>query len=325
MSESSNYTLDMSVCDNDKVRLRVKTVVIMRIFAGLGNQQFQLAFGLYLAKKYNCELKIDTSYFSRRYRPIVQRDVFYEFSLSKIFSLTNFTGNFEKEFIGLVFYKLLVARSLRKLFRRLPLLPDILTNQRDFPISTGRRNYIQGYFQNWQEIETVRNEMLDLYCLKEGLSEGLSALHRQMSSCSSVSVHFRRGDYVSGRKGVVDTFVELSPGYYREALSVIDSACPIERVYVFSNDHAWVKDNFACDFDVVFVDCVWGDDADVIEQYLMKSCRHNVIANSTFSWMAGWLNTNAEKLVCYPDRWFTDSARKNDIYFPPEWLCIQAE
>ena len=53
----------------------------------------------------------------------------------------------------------------------------------------------------------------------------------------------------------------------------------------------------------------------------MSKCYHNIIANSTFSWWGAYLNSNKNKIICYPSMWFTDPKYKN-VYdmFPNEWI-----
>ena len=59
---------------------------------------------------------------------------------------------------------------------------------------------------------------------------------------------------------------------------------------------------------------------------LMSVCKHNIIANSTFSWWGAYFNTNPERIVCYPDRWFTQKVEKYNTkdLFPPEWKEIKS-
>jgi hypothetical protein len=55
---------------------------------------------------------------------------------------------------------------------------------------------------------------------------------------------------------------------------------------------------------------------------LMSLCKHNIIANSTFSWWAAWLNTNTDKMIFAPKRWFNKDGVNTDDLLPSDWKRI---
>jgi hypothetical protein len=294
----------------------------MRVFGGLGNQQFQLAYGLYLTKKYKGQLVLDTSYFLKRYHPFKEQGFLYPEKLSLFSNSFVFTQKWEKELIGTIFYFGKVSRILAKLMRYFSFMPHICIGKDSFSIIEGRRNYIQGFFQNESLIDEVRTNMVKILTEKFVIAECHQSTLKKMSSCCSVSLHIRRGDYINGKSSIVNNFASVSLDYYIKSLSVINASEPIERVFVFSDDIAWAKKNLNSQFKIEFVDYVSDANADVVEQFLMRSCKHNIIANSTYSWMSAWLNTNDKKIVCCPKKWFSDIKRKNDIYIPKSWIRI---
>ena len=89
--------------------------------------------------------------------------------------------------------------------------------------------------------------------------------------------------------------------------------------YIFSDDNEWVKENFKSDEPVIIVDTAnWQEDL-----YFMQNCKHNIVANSSFSWWAAWLNQNPDKIVVAPDKWFTDIAKVNyKNVVPDTWVKI---
>lgn len=132
---------------------------------------------------------------------------------------------------------------------------------------------------------------------------------------NSVSIHLRGGDYVRGNKsGFHGT---CSPEYYAEAIALIRSRVPSPHFYIFTDDLEWAKKHiqFPEPFTVVH-------DEPQNELFLMSSCRHNVIANSTFSWWAAWLNANPEKIVIGPKKWFADEKIDTSDILRASWIRI---
>jgi hypothetical protein len=130
------------------------------------------------------------------------------------------------------------------------------------------------------------------------------------SSATSVSVHVRRGDYLKLHEiyGGICT-----AEYYNQAVEYIKSKVENSFFYVFSNDMQWVKDNLRID-NAVYVEATMFDDyQDWYDMYLMSCCKHNIVANSSFSWWGAWLNDNPDKIVVSPNRWQND-ADMDDIW-----------
>lgn len=122
-----------------------------------------------------------------------------------------------------------------------------------------------------------------------------------------VSIHVRRGDYVDN-PFYVDIFKD---GYYERAMALF----PENTFIVFSDDIEWCKKQ------PIFMDCVFSEGKSEVEDLnLMASCRDNILANSSFSWWAGWLNPNPDKKVVVPKKWFTDGVERVDL--PGSWVKI---
>ncbi len=135
----------------------------------------------------------------------------------------------------------------------------------------------------------------------------------QIERTNAVSVHVRRGDYLSAARHNV-----CPPAYYLRAMERMRSLVEQPRFFVFSDDPAWCRRQLAAD-DVSVVEVAA---APVLDMVLMSRCQHHVICNSTFSWWAAWMNDRPGRIVLAPDRWFGDEemsrlAMRDTV--PAEW------
>jgi hypothetical protein len=135
---------------------------------------------------------------------------------------------------------------------------------------------------------------------------------------SSVSVHIRRGDYLK------DTLMNVLPmEYYAAAFDHIHSKINDPCFYIFSDDLNWVKDNLKMNYPVKYIDFESSSNADFLELHLMSKCRHNIIANSSFSWWGAFLNRNPEKIVISPKDWVVQPEINARIQLQfPSWLRL---
>ena len=126
----------------------------------------------------------------------------------------------------------------------------------------------------------------------------------------SVSIHIRRGDYIK-RKNIQRYSNICTEQYYDKAISYIKEKYPNAKFYAFSDDIKYLND-FCQKRNIMAVNTDRKME-DVEEMMLMSKCKHNIIANSTFSWWASWLNKNYNKIVIAPSIWLNDIDYK-DIY-----------
>jgi hypothetical protein len=147
-----------------------------------------------------------------------------------------------------------------------------------------------GYWQHPEYWLPIFPELKEEFRVcKEWYTEEFIEWRQKMICTESVALHVRRGDYVQ-----INGHFLLSMEYYTQALKYV-----VGQVYVFSDDLDWCREQFPSDY--IFVDI-----GDYLAFDLMRVCKHNVIANSTFSWWAAYLNDNPNKIVVTPKRWRKD-------------------
>ena len=148
--------------------------------------------------------------------------------------------------------------------------------------------------------------------LKEYYTLEYIALREKIIMSESISLHVRRTDYI-----LINGHYLLGLDYYNAALK----SMPKGKVFVFSDDIPWCKANFIGDYTFV-------DQPDYLAFDLMRLCKHNIIANSTFSWWAAYLNNNPDKLVITPRRWRKDpndpAMTDPDFMTPQGWKMIDS-
>lgn len=290
-------------------------MIVVKLVGGLGNQMFEYASAKGLATKLAVEIKMDKGWFSQIPTSATPR----HFELNS-FKLKHDSIDFKPYFAGTslartgkAFVAPIFGRRVLNLYREphYHYSADLLRQ----PDNT----YLDGYFQSEKYFAHIREDLLsDFVWAKPATGKNKKLLEVIMEDESSVSIHVRRGDYVSsantaefhGLRGV---------DYYQEATKIIEKSLRRPNYYVFSDEPDWCKKNLKFKHNTAFID--WNTDG-AEDMRLMKSCRHNVLANSSFSWWGAWLNTNEEKIVVAPRQWFNDPAIDTNDVIPRSWQRI---
>ena len=150
-------------------------------------------------------------------------------------------------------------------------------------------------------------------------SQNKKNLHvkEKIEKCISISLHIRRGDYVSN---IAHGTCDLS--YYRKAVEYfINLYGKNLEIFAFSDDPSWVKNNLKLPVNINFITHNYSDN-NYEDLRLMSCCNHNIIANSSFSWWGAWLNTNPNKIVIAPKLWYANQKIENRDITPKDWLRI---
>ena len=258
-------------------------MIIVRIFGGLGNQLFQYAFAKSLCIKYNHKLSIDKSYFNNNY---LQR----KSNLSqRLFQLDNFNTNYDLcpnriSIIGRILSRkklYYLSNHLNKYVSNIPLV----INENNFNcklIKSTKLVYLNDYWQSDHLIKAHRKYLLHDLTLKIfKMSDIDKNFYKEILATKSVSVHFRKGDYIKN-PDLRSKFIQLDSNYYNQATKLMAHKVGSQNIklFIFSDDIEWVKNNMFFKYDHVFID---KEVSDYMSLFLMSNCKHNIIANSTFT------------------------------------------
>jgi hypothetical protein len=140
-----------------------------------------------------------------------------------------------------------------------------------------------------------------------------------ISSTNSVSIHFRRGDYLTNPSVMDLGICELE--YYYKCVDNLAKIVPDPHFFILSDDPEWVTNNIKINYPKTII-CINLNNNDSEDLRLMSLCKHNIIANSSFSWWGAWLNSNPDKLVFAPKKWFNKTDRTAEKLIPDTWITV---
>jgi hypothetical protein len=299
-------------------------MIVSWLTGGLGNQMFQYAAGLALARRLGTELKLDASWYEEA-SPTKPHE---QYGLSVFACAPRIATRAEINRTRGV-----PPRRLRRwadsAARALHLLPPAVPGNwhtppvfRFYPefYSQPDNTYLHGMFQSEKFFASVADEVRGGFRLRLPPPPTAAALADRIRSGPSAAIHFRRGDYVRDPTYARD-IGPLGLDYYLRAVRLLRERSPGATLYVFSDDIETVAREFAPDGNHVFVrtEPTWSD-AESLR--LMSQCDHFAIANSTFSWWAAWLNPSPDKLVVAPEPWFDQSRHDASDVIPASWVKL---
>ena len=266
-------------------------MIEIKVFGGLGNQMFQYAFYRYL-RLANEDVVMNISDFN-------VHNHHQGFELERVFGIE---GPYNKEESKMAIKSnSFIIRSLQKaLGVRISKETEYYENKELSFVNCERINndtFLVGYWQDVEYIKPVDAIIRNSFKFRKALSQKNRETVEFAQNRASVSVHIRRGDYVGnvGLGGICDD------KYYTQAIEYMNRNVENPVFIFFSDDIQWCRDKYA-ELDAVFVDWNAGENS-YIDMQLMSLCKHNIIANSTFSWWGAYLNSNQDKVVICPKIW----------------------
>lgn len=296
-------------------------MVIVGLQGGLGNQLFQYATGRALSAAWGSKLVLDLKWFDD---VVDMKEVTVrEYALAP-FALPVMTQNIGQPDASRGRISRLMAR-LRTPFLPASQRPFRLVKESSFQYSpkifgTPSPVWLDGYWQSWRYFEAIESQLRAELTTPRAMNPASWAmLNRIQSSPIPVCLHVRRGDYVSN-PSAAHFHGTCSVNYYHEAIAELSrTGSPI--CFIFSDDPDWVRNNLELPCEAVIVDINGSADAH-LDLWLMASCRHFVIANSSLSWWAAWLGSSPDKQVFTPKHWFQGYQYNVSDLIPPNWRRI---
>lgn len=277
-----------------QAKKRLKGMLIIRIWEGLGNQMFQYAYARVLSQLgYSVCLDLNKAYDDFFVRDIRQKNRDVEI---QNFNITLGSVDVEKiekyEYLRRRSY---IDKTLYEMAIRGKWFYNFWDESQSGDIKRIKGNcYVKGWFQNPLYCDEIREILLKEFTPKKKIKI-TNRLKELLNEGQAISIHIRRTDYVTIHNS-------LNWEYYDKAMAEIKKIYSNPVFVIFSDDVMWVKDRMPSD-----ENCYYIDDHESLEDYeqllVMSRCTSNIIANSTFSWWAAWLNRNNEKIIIAPKKW----------------------
>lgn len=181
--------------------------------------------------------------------------------------------------------------------------------------------YMDGYFQVEKLFKDQRTVLLEDFKFPGFSRQSQYWSEKIRSAANPVSIHVRRGDYLKPNYQSFHGILPLS--WYLAAIDKLENSLNGITYFIFSEDKEWCREAFAfLGPRGVLVDT--RDDEPWADMALMSRCHHHIIANSSFSWWAAWLNTFPDKIAIAPKNWYNDYLMNEQTFamMPEEWIRI---
>ncbi|MDK2900138.1 MAG: hypothetical protein PWQ45_655 [Thermosipho sp. (in: thermotogales)] len=292
----------------------------VRVIGGLGNQMFQYAFGKSLERA-GKKVVYDISGFA-------DYNLHNGFELERIFGINLTALNGQSEFLFRPeispVKRFVVKKILHGKYKNIFIQPDAYTY---YPEVYEMDNfYLDGYWQNLDYIRSVEDEIRGLYNFDSKMQK-LDEKNRELLSVivnsNSVGVHIRGGDYVRSSRARFFHNV-INSEYYLNAIRCIFKEVSSPEFFVFTDDIEYAKFLLKdVQHKLTFVSHNSGKDS-WKDMLLMMNCKHLIIANSTFSWWAGYLNS-CKGMIIVPEWWARNKRSSQLNLFKDSWKIIDFE
>ncbi len=300
-------------------------MVIMSIYGGLGNQMFQYALGRHLSHRLNTEFKYDYSF------NLIRTD-FDQSDILSIFDIFNVKGEkaTKKEIqrfkslsnrisIGKLYYY--TKRILPGYLKKYNYIYESYFHFNKDILALSNHCYLNGYWQSEKYFKDIEDLIRTDFRIIKPIDRININITKEIEYSESVSIHLRGRDYITREKTAKMHFT-CDQAYYDKSINIISNRVKNPHYFIFSDDPEWAKEHIRIPYPCTYVEGNSWNKTSYEDMRLMSLCKHNIIANSSFSWWAAWLNQNSKKNVIAPLKWFNDSKKNTDDLIPSTWIRI---
>jgi hypothetical protein len=294
-----------------------KQLIIANLIGGLGNQMFQYACARALALELNLPLKVTVDMFAiypRHNGPELDSAFRLQLNLAQSAELRRMIGALRASPRA---RRVLGTETLGPL-RGAKFIAESSCSSIEGLLARAKKGaYLQGYWQSERYFSKHAAAIRSDFTFRLPPTGHNTHLVRAILGSVAVSVHVRRGDYVTNPTAL-SVLGMCPPDYYFAAIENLQRRVPMARFFAFSDDPQWVTEVLKMRYpDLVVVDGNRADDS-YNDMRLMSLCHHHIIANSSFSWWGAWLNSRSDKIVIAPQRWFANGVDARHL-LPSTW------
>lgn len=294
-------------------------MILVKLQGGLSNQMFQYAAALRLAQQHGTTVRIDTGW----YRNIPAGATPRHYELHH-FSISG-TEASAFETIGTNGVRNTPLAQLpvalwRKVFPRYRYVGEKQFHFDETILALPDNVCLFGYWVSEKYFTDIDALIRREFTVRNEPDAVNAALLSKIKSVNSIALHVRRGDYVQNPE-VNAIHGTCGIPYYQAAVAHIAKQVNDPHFFIFSDDIEWVKHHLPLAYPVEYVTHNQGPKS-YEDIRLMSCCRHNIIANSGFSWWGAWLNTHPEKIVIAPEKWFGTAPYDTRDVIPASWIKL---
>lgn len=293
-------------------------MIVVKLMGGLGNQMFQYAIGRTISIKNNTDLILDISFYEDQAGATERKFELGIFNIkAEVPSVPEIKNIYKRYFKKSIKNKIFYFFKIKK--------EGLLYNETNYSFNSNifqihKNIYINGYFQSEKYFQNIKNIIRKDFEYNNSIDEKKIEILNMIKGSNSISIHIRRGDYLTNIQA--NNILGLCTlDYYKKAICYIKKNVKYPHFFVFSDDIEWTKINLKIEAPTEYV-----SDNDLsknhVDMHIMSLCKHNIIANSSFSWWGAWLNDNNDKIVIAPEKWFSDISLNTDDLIPRLWIKL---
>lgn len=289
-------------------------MITVKLIGGQGNQMFQYAYGRKISILKKEKLKLDITFLLSR---IPRKDFTFRRYELEVFNIEADLTMLSK--IALYFHNYtFIFQIMKNKLSRLLLKESVLNELENYldlekkALNVHHDIYLSGLFVDEKSVSSIDEVIRKDFSYKEKLDGSNKIIADNIQKTNSISLHIRRGDLVSLGYTICNS------NYYQNAIDYMCKNIENPTFFIFSDDSDWVKKHLKIKQKHVIVDKNIGNKS-YIDMRLIELCKHNIIANSTFSWWGAWLNNNPNKIVIVP-KLYSDN---HPNMIPSNWLRFE--